>query len=175
MAHRGLAWLLDGARPWGSFDVWPDRFGAIRYRLIIYPPGISATERRRLRVWRGWPIWGALLFVVSETGLSQLTRPWTAFAYATAAYLGSGAWTFIRCGNSRRRVRAMFVMVMTGYQRPISSAQSDKLEELAERLLEADDQLRHGLMSAVQHEMTWWRTYDEAGRFAATGMQRAGA
>ena len=120
-------------------------------------------------------MWGALLFVVTEIALSQLTGPWTAFAYATAVYLGSGAWTFIGSGNNRSRVRALLVMVMAGYQHPTSTVQREKLEELAECLLEADDQLRHRAISTVQHEMTWWRTYDEAGRFPATGMQRSGA
>ena len=63
--RRGWLRLVDGDSPWGSIIVCPERMGVIHYRLVIYPPGISETERRRLRVWRGWPMWGALLWIAS--------------------------------------------------------------------------------------------------------------
>jgi hypothetical protein len=57
-------WLrpLDGGPTWGSLDSYPRRFGVKRYRLVVFPPGISPEERRLLRLWRSWPVWGALLW-----------------------------------------------------------------------------------------------------------------
>ena len=64
--------------------------GVTRYRLVIYPPGISETERRRLRVWRGWPMWGALLWIVSYVILTELIGARPALLVSTATYLGGG-------------------------------------------------------------------------------------
>jgi hypothetical protein len=47
LLRRGWLRLLDGDQPWGSIDIRPDRFGVTRYRLVVYPPGISESERRR--------------------------------------------------------------------------------------------------------------------------------
>ncbi len=76
--------------------------------LVVFPPGISAPERRWVRLARGWPMWGALVWVVREIWLSQVTGPWTASA-------------------------------------------------------DADERLGRGQMSAADHELTWWRVYNEMG------------
>jgi len=161
LLRRGWLRLVDGERPWGSIDVRPDRFGVTRYRLVVYPPGISESERRRVRVARGWPMWGALVWVVCEIWLSHLTGPWTAFAISTATYVGSGLVAMAMAGAPRTRVRTMAAMVMAGHHDPRSAATRDKLENLAASLMEADERLAQGQMSATAHEMTWWRVYDQ--------------
>jgi hypothetical protein len=167
----GRCWLrlLDGDRQWGSVDIRPDRFGVIQYRLVVYPPGISEPERRRVRVWRGWPMWGALLWIVSEIVLTNVLDPWTTLAISTAAYLGTGVVTFVAAGDARARVRTMGAMVMAGYCDPLSRATCRKLQELAATLSEADEHRSHELISAAEHELVWWRVYDqmEPGRNAA--------
>src|SRR3954470_24247307 len=90
LVRRGWLRLLDGDRAWGSMEVRPDRFGVTRYRLVVFPPGISEAERRRVRVARGWPLWGALVWVFCEVSLSHLTGPLTALVTSTAVYLGLG-------------------------------------------------------------------------------------
>jgi hypothetical protein len=161
LLRRGWLRLLDGDRPWGSIDVRPDRFGAVRYRLVVYPPGISESERRRVRVARGWPLWGALLWVAGEIWLSHVTGPWTALAISTAAYVGSGLVAMAMAGEPRTRVRTMAAMVMAGHHDPASVAARDKLETLAGYLLEADDRVKRGELSVADHEMTWWRVYEQ--------------
>jgi hypothetical protein len=173
LLRRGWLRLLDGDRPWGSIDIRPDRFGVTRYRLMVYPPGISEAERRRVRVARGWPLWGALVWVTCEIFLSNLTGPWTAFAASTAAYIGAGLGAKVRAGEPRTRVRTMAAMVMAGQREPISGAARDRLEGLAATLLEADDRLTGGHISAIQHEMVWWRVYDQMSPSAAPGMHRS--
>ena len=53
--------LLDGSRPWGSYDATVSRYGVQRCQLILYPPGCTTADRRLARLWRGWPLTGAAL------------------------------------------------------------------------------------------------------------------
>lgn len=166
LLRRGWLRLLDGDRPWGSIDIRPDRFGVTRYRLVVYPPGISESERRRVRVARGWPLWGALAWIVCEITLSNMTAPWTALAMSTAVYACSGLAAVAMAGSVRTRVRTMAAMVMAGHHDPASAATRHKLETFASVLMEADERHKRGQLSPAEHEMTWWRVYDQmdAGR-----------
>ena len=132
-----------------------------RYQLVVYPPGISVGERRRIRLWRGWPLWGALLWVVSEIAVSRLTGPWTALAISIAAYLGSGAAAFVAAGDLRPRVWTMAAILMFGQYEPTSRATCDRLQTLAATLVEADERLDQGQISAIDHEMVWWAVYNQ--------------
>jgi hypothetical protein len=161
LLRRGLLRLLDGKRPWGSIEIRPDRYGVTRYRLVVYPPGISETERRWVRLWRGWPLWGAALFIASEITVSETTEPWFALAVSLAAYLGTGAVTAVGAGDVRGSVRTMAVMVMAGDHDPASRAACDRLQTLAAAMVDADDQRREGLISPIDYEMVWWRVYDQ--------------
>jgi hypothetical protein len=164
LLSRGWLRLLDGARPWGSIDVNPDRFGVIRYRLVVFPPGISEAERRRVRVARGWPLWGALVWVFCEIWLSNTTGPWIALVTSTTVYLGLGIVATMRAGDPRRQVRTIGAMVMAGHHDPVSDAHRHRLENLAGALMEADERLARGEISATTHEMTWWRVYNQMGQ-----------
>ena len=161
--HRGWQRLLDGERPWGSVDVHPDRFGMTRYRLVVFPPGISEQERRLVRLARGWPMWGALVWVACEVFLTQVTGPWTALTLSTSAYIGLGVVTMALAGVQRSQVKTMAAAVSAGYHDAQSAARRDKLGKLALTLMDADERLGRGQISASDHELTWWRVYDEMG------------
>src|ERR1700755_1686689 len=90
LLRRAWQRALDGDRRWGSIDIRPDRFGVTRYRLVVFPPGISDSERRRVRGARGGRLWGALVWVFCEIWLSHVTSPWPALAASTAIYLALG-------------------------------------------------------------------------------------
>jgi hypothetical protein len=64
-------------------------------------------------------------------------------------------------------------MVMAGYHDPASVAARDRLEELAATLMDADDRLASGHISALQHEMVWWQVYDRMSPTTAPGMHRS--
>jgi hypothetical protein len=160
LLRRGWSRLLDGERAWGSIEIRPDRFGVTRYRLVVFPPGISDAERRRVRVARGWPLWGALVWVFCEVWLTQLTGPWTALAISTSIYLGLGLVSVTRAGDPRRQVRTIGAMVMAGRRDPLSCALHHRLENLAGALLEADELLARGEISPTAHEMIWWQVYN---------------
>lgn len=162
------AWqrTLDGDRPWGSIDIRRDRFGVTRCRLVVYPPGLDATDRRRVRVARGWPLWGAVAWVVSEIWARHFTGPSAALAISTTLVLGAGLAAATMAGENRGRVRTVRASVMAGHCDPTSAADVDRLKVLAGRLLDADDRLRGGRLSPAQHETLWWDVYDELSRRA---------
>ena len=111
--QRWSAQLLDGENRWGFVRIQIDRFGVTRYRLVVYPPGISDVQRRRLRIWRGAAVWGAALWVLSEIVLQQLIGPWTALAVSTGGVLALAALAMANAGETRTMVRSMDV-VQTG-------------------------------------------------------------
>lgn len=173
VVRTALLRLIDGDRPWGSIDIRPDRFGVTRYRLVVYPPGISGPERRRIRAARGWPLWGALVWVICEIWLSRVTGPWTALTLSTAICLGLGVIAFAMAGPARTQVRTMAAMVMVGHYDPPSRVARDKLEAHATLLIEADERLKQGQISAAEHEMTWWHVYGQL-ESARPAMHRSG-
>ena len=166
--HTRRAWrrLLSGDRSWGFVDIRPDRFGVTRYRLVVYPPGIDESDRRRIRAARGWPLWGVVVWIGCEVFLGHHAGPWEALAISTAVYLGLGLVAVAMAGELRTQVRTIAASVMVGYPDSVSAAATDKVTRLAARLLEADECLRDGLLSPIEHEMIWWNVYDESARAA---------
>jgi hypothetical protein len=176
LLRRGWLRLLDGERPWGSFDVEPDRFGMIRYRLVVFPPGISESERRRVRVARCWPGWSALAWIICEIWVRNLTGPRIAIAISTAVCLGVALTAVAAGGKPRTQVRTMAAMIAAGHHDPLSDAARDVLRNLAGSLLDADERRAMGEISATEHEAIWWRIYDqmESGHRAAPHMRSTG-
>jgi hypothetical protein len=159
--RRGWLRLLDGEAPWGAMDIRPERFGTTRYILLVYPPGISDGERRRVRVWRGWPQWGTPLLIVSAICLSQIMNPILALIVSVAAFLGTGFATFKMAGLPPAQVRTMGVTSWAGYHDPVSTELCHQLRALAATLMDADEQRRRGQMTSVEFESVWWRVYDQ--------------
>jgi hypothetical protein len=159
--RRGWLRLIDGERPWGSLDVQPDRFGVTRYRLVVFPPGISDPERRRVRLARGWPLWGALVWVVCEAWLTQVTGHWTAFCLSTSAFVVIGVVTIAVAGTPRTQVKTLSAAVCATLHNPGAEATRDRLGKMASILIDADERLERGQISPTDHELMWWRVYDE--------------
>ena len=101
------------------------------------------------------------MWVLCEMVLNNMTSPWTAFAISTTVSLGAGVVAVAKAGTARTRVRTLAAMVMAGHHDPISRAARDRLEDLAATLLEADERLAGGRISAIQHEMLLWQVYDQ--------------
>jgi hypothetical protein len=160
LLHRVWQRTVDGDRTWGSIDIRPDRFGVTRYRLVVYPPGISPAERRRVRVARGWPLWGAVAWILLEITTTQLTGPWTALAISTSTVVAGGLIAAWLAGDARRRVRVLTTSTMVGCRDPQAQAAAQRLKALAGTLFEADDRVRDGRMTPAEHELIWWQVYD---------------
>jgi hypothetical protein len=163
-APAELRWwsrLLDGAHPWGSFDATVSRYGVRRYRLIIYPPGASTTDRQLARLWRGWPITGAVLGLLAVMLLGNVVAaPDTVLAFAVAVYVSIGALLFLRAGPARVRVRSVSIAVMPKSTDAREQRRYREWRALVAILTRADRLLRTGAISLVEQEATWWEAYD---------------
>jgi uncharacterized protein DUF6611 len=161
---EGPSWwsrLLDGTHQWGSFDAWVGRYGVRRYRLVIYPPGISTADRQLARLYRGWPITGAvlgLLAVVLFGGVAG--SPDTVLAFAVAVYVSNGALLFLRAGPTRVRVRSVSIILMPGARDTREQRRYIECQAVVKMLTRADHMLRAGAISVVEHEATWWQAYN---------------
>ncbi|BBZ77505.1 hypothetical protein MANY_28420 [Mycolicibacterium anyangense] len=151
---------MDISGIWGSFTVYPARFGVTRYRLVVFPPGISQPQRRALRLWRGWPLWGAALWVVLQIGGSMIGMPETALFGGTMFVIACGAMTFALAGDVRWQVRSLWATSMAGYGHHELDQRYRTLKAMAHALDLADLALDEGRISAAEHEARWWQVYD---------------
>ena len=92
-----------------------------------------------------------------------MTGPWTALVISTAIYLGLGLVATAMAGDHAQTGQDDRREVMAGHHDPVSAALRHKVENLAGALMEADELLARGEISATTHEMTWWRVYDQMG------------
>ena len=156
--------ILDGETAWGSMSVRPQRWGATSYRIVIYPPGVSVEERRRVRIWRGFPEWGALLWLSAAAALSGLTEPGTAAAIATVATVSAGAIALTRAQRHRQRVRSMEVILPSQNSDISVLVRARLIESIGTTMTDADKRLRDRQLSPSDHEVIWWRAYDQLER-----------
>jgi hypothetical protein len=153
--------LLDGARPWGSFDAMVGRYGVRRYRLTIYPAGTSIAERRLARLWRGWMLGGAVLGLLAVMLLGNVvSSPIAVLAVAVVAYVTVGALLFLLAGPARVQVRSMSVILMPDTAGAQELYRHTEWQALVQMLIRADHMLATGAISPGEHEATWCEAYD---------------
>jgi len=160
--------LLDHGPAWGSFTVYPARYGVTRYQLVVFPPGISTAERRMLQVWRAWPLWGAALWVVLQIAGSVAGMPAAALIGGTMFVIATGAMTFALTGEARLQVRTLWAMSMAGYGHAEVDERYSLLRAMARTLDRADMDLEEERISPAEHEARWWRVYDAIGEEPAS-------
>ena len=137
------------------------RYGVRRYRLIVYPPGSSTADRQLARLWRGWPVTGAVLGLLAVMLLGNVAAsPDTVLAYAVTGYVGIGALLFLRAGPARVHVRSMSAILMPKSADFRELRRYTKWQTLVRMLTRADDMLATGAISFVEHEGIWWEAYD---------------
>jgi hypothetical protein len=68
-----------------------------RYHLEILPPGTNSTERRQLRRFRQWRMWGALVALTGEFAIGEMLHSWQAPLYIAFAYLAGLAFGLESC------------------------------------------------------------------------------
>jgi hypothetical protein len=152
--------LLDGGRSWGALDISASRCGIARYHLVMFPPGISREERILLRLWRTWPIWGTVAWLVLEIFLMAAIGSIPALVVSTSLCLAAGGLVMAMAGPARGGVRTLTVLRIAGIDDPSVDDAFAKLSALALSLGEADARLASGDLSAVEHEAATWRVYD---------------
>lgn len=151
--------LLDGDTVWGTVEIRPQRWGATAYRIVVYPPGITSEERRRVRVWRGFYAWGTGLWLASTAILSGFTEPWTAVALACAVSLSLGAIAFARAGSLRAAVRTADVTVAVPNPDRALLLRARQVRNIGVTMVRADHSMRDGDISVADHELIWHHAY----------------
>jgi hypothetical protein len=147
--------LIDGAHPWGSLHISPTRYGVTRYRLVVFPPGLSTEQRRLLRVWRAWPTWGTALWLVLEVALLPSMGTVAALTISTFTALSAGAVSMALVDQFRREVRTCTVLRMTGVNDHQTAEMFAELKRHATTLALADRDL-----TGADHEAAVWRVYE---------------
>ncbi|MHA0285301.1 DUF6611 family protein [Mycobacterium sp. C3-094] len=159
MLTAGVRRVLDGDAAWGSLTIQPDRFGT-RYLLVVYPPGTTCAERRRIRIWRGWPLWGASLWVLSEFVLALHLDPWLALTASTGLLVVCAGAAYSGAGAARARVRVLAATLLPRRYDPVSADMCEAMQYLAKILRDAASRRATGQITGEQFEMTWWTVYD---------------
>ncbi|TDO18785.1 hypothetical protein EV580_1974 [Mycobacterium sp. BK086] len=154
------------SRVWGSYAVYPARYGVARYRLVVFPPGMTTAERRMLRLWRGWPLWGATLWLGLQIGGELAGMPETALIAGSMVYIAAGALTFALAGETRMRVRTLSAVTIAGHEDV--DRRCSMLRVIARALDHADLDLEEGRIGPLQHEARWWQVYDVLDAVART-------
>lgn len=152
--------LLDGGHTWGSLEVSPTRCGVTRYRLVVFPPGISADDRMLLRAWRAWPVWGMAVFLMMEIVLVPAIGADVALAISSTVFLGAGAVVMALTSTTRGDVRTLTAIRQAGVHDVPAAERFAEFYALANDLTEADRRLADGEIHAVEHELLVWRAYD---------------
>ncbi len=167
MEHTRRLRSIGSGRTWGSFDIYPSRYGITRYRLVMFPPGISSDERRLLRAWRTWPVWGSLLFLASQLWLTHAMAARWALAISATIWLLSGAVAFAFSAQTRSRVRCLNGIAVTGPYDDDTVNQLAAVRALATTLLAADARRDEGVLSELDHEAICWQSYQQIGQLTA--------
>jgi hypothetical protein len=156
------AWdqLLDGKHRWGGVEIGLPKQGFRWYRLTVYPPGTTNDDRRRLRLARSWPTWGAVMFVASLVCLGAALGPWMGLVASAALWLAAGAWVLSRTGDLSARVRTFGVILINRHHDPRTAARFALMETVVEALTHADLLLEQNKISVTHHELIWGLAYD---------------
>lgn len=129
--------------------------------MVIYPPWSSTADRHLARLWRGWPISGALLGLIAVMLLGNAAAsPDTVLAFAVTAYVGIGALLFLRAGPARVQVRSVSIALTPNAADAGEQRRYIEWRTLVDELTRADRLLRTGAITLVEHEATWWDAYE---------------
>ena len=157
---RWFSRVLDGDRPWGSYDVKITQYGVRRYRLIIYPPGTTTADRRLARLRRGWPLGGAVLILFAIMIGDAVSSPYTVPAVAITTYLIIRVLLSLLAGPKRVHVKSMSLVLMPVITDEDERRRHNEWKTLTHMLARADDMLSTGAISPVEYEAIWWQAYD---------------
>jgi hypothetical protein len=157
---RWFSRLLDGDHPWGSYDVKISRYSVRRYRLIIYPPGTTAADRRLARLRRGWPLGGAVLVLFAIMIGDAVSSPYTVPAVAITAYVSIRVLLFLLAGPKRVHVKSMSIVLIPGTADENERRRHTEWKILTHMLARADHMLSTYAISPVEYEAIWWQAYD---------------
>lgn len=156
--------FVDGTHPWGVLSVGlVDRTGqAMRYRLVVYPPGISTAQRRALVLRRRWPAFGTFLGIFISAVLGTVMNGWAALGVGAAVFVAGFVVTGMAAGDASRRTARLTATVVNALGHCEVLGNLNALERAAGQLLELDEQRDAGLLSPAQYEHLWGQVHLDA-------------
>lgn len=158
---------VQGAHEWGAYFHTVERYGVVRRQVVVYPPGIDRSERRRLRAWRAFPVTGIAAALVVAVALSDPVAPSAGLGIGAVLALAMGAVLAHRARRTRRRVRTVGGIEVPGMPDHVVRRRFRGALAVAEHLAAAEAAWRRGDISRVVYEHEWHRAYDEVGLLAA--------
>jgi hypothetical protein len=158
----GRVRVIDGQRPWGSIDTGVSRQGFRRYRLVVFPPGITDFERRLLRLWHRWPVWGATVWLVTVIPFVGHPERVDRRRDRHRAVPGQRCNAFRNAGAPADP--GAHDVGGADLPDPVAAAAHTELKAVAIILCAADTLRDEGDISPAQHEALWWQAYDRLGR-----------
>lgn len=163
--------LFEGGAPWGTLDVSPAGRGIWqRVRLTVYPPGITAGQRRLLHLSRTWPVGGGILCLAALVFLSD-EGPWLSLTIALTAYAAGFLITARLTRELRERCRIVTAAseYVGGEVREFGNVHV--LRAAASRLRELEARRREGLVDPVAYEAEWTEVYNLLPDHAARALE----
>jgi len=88
------------------------------------------------------------------------SSPATVLAYAVIVSVTVGALLFLRAGPTRLHVRSMSIILMPKAADVRERRRYTEWQTLVYMLTRADQMLKTGAISPVEHEAIWWEAYD---------------
>ncbi|MEN0071922.1 MAG: DUF6611 family protein [Propionicimonas sp.] len=156
--------LLDGERVWGEAEVTVPRGGVPRYCLVVYRPGIEASDRRLLRLWHRWPLYGGTGFFATALLVAfVLPAPWPLLTAIGWFLTGFGLLGYLTA-DERARVRRLSLFDDGDAAGLADAAALARLRCLGELLVAADADLASGRITQVEHALAWSTAYTELSR-----------
>jgi hypothetical protein len=151
-----IAKALEGRNSWGYFETSILSRGAwMRERLVLFPPGTDASERRALTLYRRWPVVGACLALVFMMVIGVVLPPALAFTVAFSLY-GVMIW---RNAMTTRRLRdeslQLVVLTVATGGHVVWYGNVESMQKSRAALLKIDAGSNSGDLSASEYELEW--------------------
>ena len=163
----GLPDTADHARQyqsiWGSFEVNDPasarRSGMKRYHLEILPPGTNSTERRQLRRFRQWRLWGALVALTGEFVIGATWHSWQAPLYIAFAYLAGLIIGLQLTRRLRNSIHSVYVGTILIGGSTFVEGDMGLLESCVTEFEALDRKRLESSIGPVEYEAVWARLY----------------
>lgn len=156
--HRGP--IIAGEAIWGHVHVGYARQW-VRHRLVIYPPGTNAEQRRWLRVWRWLPGVALLALSAGAYGASA-SGLHAAIGVSVGAVVTIAAIVALRHHTAPSRQGIRMLEAWTGPGQQLEDVVARRVIcTIAGELRIADTELAAGRITHVDHELVWGRCYAE--------------
>ena len=148
---------------WGSFEandpLSARRTGMKRYHLEVFPPGTNATERRELRRFRQWRVWGALIALALDFIIASTWRGWQVPLLIAVVYIAGLMIGLQLTKRVRRAIRNVYVATIRVGGSTVVEGDIVELESCVSELETLDRDRSVSAIGPLEYEAAWARIY----------------